>query len=256
MEKKVKELLNEWWDLNKKNMIFYWKNRENNNMDRRGIIEIHERLLDISNELLPYATKYFKDFYKYELMLHFLNTNNYTNLDRVVEKDIEVKLNKVCDWLINFTLAALKYRTCIRLVVAIENLFNGGQVDERDLKEIWTIDTAEEKANEVFNAIESDNFDNWLSTTTIGDLGYEYNEIIKPFVSKYFNKQLNKYSLSEKMIDINAIKNYDHETGSIYTGTERATHYILGHTSEDVIDKMTIINEKMVEKELQKLVGY
>ena len=256
MEKRVKELLKEWWDLNKQNMIFYWKNRENVGMDRRGVVEIHERLLDISNELIPYATKYFKEFYKYELMLHLLKTNNYTKLDREVEEDIKVKLNKVCDWLINFTLVALKYRTCIRLVVAIEGLFDRSKLTKEQLKEIWTPDIAEIKADEVFNAIESNDFDKWLSTTIIGDLGVEYNEIIKPFVSKYFNSQLSHIPISEKMIDINIIKNYDHETGSIYTGTERATHYILGHTDEKLIDEMTKINEKIVEKELEKMVGY
>lgn len=256
MEKKVKDLLKEWWDLNKQIMIFYWKNRNDVNMDRRGIIEIHERLLNISEELLPYAMKNFKLFYTYELMLHLLKTNNYTKMDRVVEEDIKVKLNKVCDWLINFTLVALKYRTCIRLVVAIDNLFDSTILNNDQLNEIYTLEIAEAKANEAFNAIESDDFDEWLSTTPIGDLGVEYNEIIKPFVSKYFNKRLSSYNLTEKMVDINAIKNYDHETGSIYTGTEKATHYILGHTPESVIDEMTKINEKLVEKELQKMVGY
>ena len=256
MEKKVKDLLKEWWDLNKKLMIFYWKNHNDTTIDRRGIIEYHDRLLSISEELLPYAMTYFKDFYKYELMLHLLKTNNYTKLDREVESDIKAKLNKICDWLINFTLVALKYRTCIRLVVAVDTLLNNNTLTKEQKDEIYTPEIAEMKANEAFNAIENDNFDDWLSTTTIGDLGYEYNEIIKPFVKKYFNKQLSKISLNEKMVDINTIKNYDHETGSIYTGTERSTHYILGHTNEELIDEMTNINEKVVEKELQKLVGY
>ena len=252
MDIAIRTLLNTWWELNQQIIIYYCKIYNTHKLYYTEIKTIHKKLLNISNQLLPIVIDKFKKFYEYELMLHFLNTNRYTNLDLKVRNDIEISLNDICNWLIEFTLVALKYRICVRLSTAIGDSIENNTL----LKYIFASDNIEAYALNVFNAIDNNTIDAWIQTVKIDNLGFEYHEIIKPFINKYYKKDLNIIPLTQKMIDINYIKSYDHAAGNIYASVEKKSYHILGHTPKYIIDKATNINEYNIEKKLKKLVGY
>ena len=265
--KQIKTLLTQYYKLLYKH--FY------NKLYKQDCSKTHQQLVNKIKKIGAILLTNYKQLYTYEYMLHLLNINHYTDNDDKVIDDITINLNKVCDTLINIMLVAIKYRAILMICQTYKYIdFNGmlpremykGIIDDifqqKTVSDIYTYMsnniTSHSQYINVNTSTNITDFDSFFTYIVDSTWGIHEWEIIYTFAQKY--DKLSVYDsvpLSEKMCDLNLLKHHSHHCGTLLTDTSKPDmYYFLQSMTKDQIDDATKINEKLVEKELQKMVGY